>query len=303
MTVIGPLLLAAVLAAAFLAVEARTADPLVPLPFLADRTRAVADVTSLMFSTAFYAMAFLLMLHMQTVLGYGPLKAGFAYLPYGAGILTGMWLASRAVAGFGTRWTLVAGFLLGAAGLLMLSGTSPNDHYALGVLPGVLVASLGGGLSLPTLTVAAVSGTTEENAGLGSAILTSVQQVGGAVGLSVLIALAARRTDAVADSTGPPDAATEGFLPRAHGRRRLPRARRPRDRHAAQRPPGEHLGVARTGRGTRTTVAPAGYGRGDRRTRDRPGHPSAPRPRRGGRGRTPRTVRAASAGTPAPWRG
>ncbi|MFE2935840.1 MFS transporter [Streptomyces sp. NPDC059278] len=210
-TVIGPLLLAAVLAAAFLAVEARTADPLVPLPFLANRTRAVADVTSLMFSAAFYAMAFLLMLHMQTVLDYGPLKAGFAYLPYGAGILTGMWLAPRAVAGFGTRWTLVAGFLLGAAGLLMLSGMSPNDPYALGVLPGVLVASLGGGLSLPTLTVAAIGGTTEDNAGLGSAILTSVQQVGGAVGLSVLVALAAQRTDAVADSTGPQDAATDGF--------------------------------------------------------------------------------------------
>ncbi|MCX4849548.1 MFS transporter [Streptomyces sp. NBC_00893] len=210
-TVIGPLLLAAALAAAFLAVEARTAEPLVPLPFLADRTRAVAGATSLMFSAAFYAMAFLLMLHMQTVLGYGPLKAGFAYLPYGAGILTGMWLASRTVARFGTRWTLVAGFLLSAAGLLMLSGTSPNDHYALGVLPGLLVASLGGGLSLPTLTVAAVSGTTEENAGLGSAILTSVQQVGGAVGLSVLVALAAQRTDSVTGSTGPLDAATEGF--------------------------------------------------------------------------------------------
>lgn len=210
-TVIGPLLLAAVLAAAFLVVKARTADPPVPLPFLADRTRAVAGGAGLMFSAAFYAMAFLLMLHMQTVLGYGPLKAGSAYLPYGAGILTGIWLASRAVAGFGAGRTLVAGFLLGAAGLLMLSGTSPNDHYVLSVLPGVLVAGLGGGLSLPTLTVAAVSGTTEENAGLGSAILTSVQQVGGAVGMSVLVAPAARRTDAIAVSTGPLEATTQGF--------------------------------------------------------------------------------------------
>ncbi|MEV5976641.1 MFS transporter [Streptomyces sp. NPDC052114] len=210
-TVVVPLILAVVLAAAFLTVEARTADPLVPLPFMASRTRAVAQVTSLLFSAAFYAMAFLLMLHMQSVLGYGPLKAGFAYLPYGAGILTGMWLASRASARFGMRWTLVVGFLLSAAGLLLLSGASPEDSYVTGVLPGVLVASLGGGLSLPTLTVAAVTGTTEENAGLGSAILTSVQQVGGAVGLSVLVALAALRTDAVADSTDPLHAATEGF--------------------------------------------------------------------------------------------
>ncbi|MGW4234669.1 MFS transporter [Streptomyces sp. NPDC004980] len=209
--VAGPLLLAVVLALSFLAVESRAAEPLVPLPFLAFRTRAVANVTSLLFSAAFYAMAFLLMLHMQTVLGYGPLKAGLAYLPYGAGILTGMWLSSRAVTRFGPRLTLVASFLLCSAGLLLLAGVEPGGSYGSGVLPGVLVASLGGGLCLPALTVAAVTGTTEENAGVGSAILTSVQQVGGAVGLAVLVTLAARRSDALAGSTTGPHAATEGF--------------------------------------------------------------------------------------------
>ncbi|MFH9467167.1 MFS transporter [Streptomyces clavifer] len=209
--VAGPLLLAVVLALSFLAVESRVAEPLVPLPFLAFRTRAVANVTSLLFSAAFYAMAFLLMLHMQTVLGYGPLKAGLAYLPYGAGILAGMWLSSRAVIRFRLRWTLVASFLLCSAGMLLLAGVEPGDSYASGVLPGVLVASLGGGLGLPAMTVAAVTGTTEENAGVGSAILTSVQQVGGAVGLAVLVTLATRRSDALTDSTTPPHAATEGF--------------------------------------------------------------------------------------------
>ncbi|MFE5855445.1 MFS transporter [Streptomyces sp. NPDC056500] len=209
--VVAPLLLAVVLAFSFLAVESRAAEPLVPLPFLASRTRAVANATSLLFSAAFYAMAFLLMLHMQTVLGYGPLQAGLAYLPYGPGILTGMWISSRAVVRFGLRWTLVASFLLCSAGLLLLAGVTLGDSYASGVLPGVLVVSLGGGLGLPALTVAAVTGTTEENAGVGSAILTSVQQVGGAVGLAVLVTLAARRSDALADSTTPLYAATEGF--------------------------------------------------------------------------------------------
>lgn len=210
-TVAGPLLLAVVLTVSFLAVESRTAEPLVPLAFLSFRTRAVANGATLLFSAALYAMAFLLMIHLQTVLGYGPLKAGVAYLPYGAGILAGMWLSSRAVIRFGMRRTLVVSFLISSAGLLLLSDVAPNDSYASGVLPGMLVMSLGCGLSLPALTVAALTGTTEENAGLGSALLSSVQQIGGAVGVAVLVTLAARRSDAVADSTSPLHAATEGY--------------------------------------------------------------------------------------------
>ncbi|MFI1867292.1 MFS transporter [Streptomyces jumonjinensis] len=210
-TVLGPLALAAVLAVTFLAVESHVAEPLVPLSFLASRTRAVAHGATLLFSVAMFAMAFLLMIHLQTVLGYGPLKAGVAYLPYGAGILVGMWLSSHAVVRLGIRPTLVTSFVISAAGMLLLSGIAPGDGYASGVLPGMLVSSLGCGLSLPTLTVAALTGTTRENAGLGSALLGSVQQVGGAVGVAVLVTLATRHSDARADSTGPMRAVTEGF--------------------------------------------------------------------------------------------
>lgn len=206
-----PLVLAVILAISFLAVETRTAEPLVPLAFLSARIRAVANGTTLLFSAAFYAMAFLLMLHLQTVLNYGPLTAGVAYLPYGSGILAGMWLSSRAVLRLGVRTTLVTGFLISAAGLLLLSGVAAGDGYASGVLPGMLVTSLGCGLSLPALAVAALTGTTGEDAGLGSAVLSSVQQVGGAVGLAALVTLAARRSDHLADSVTPERAATEGF--------------------------------------------------------------------------------------------
>ncbi|GHG01881.1 MFS transporter [Streptomyces albogriseolus] len=206
-----PLVLAVVLAVSFLAVETRTAEPLVPLGFLASRIRAVANGTTLLFSAAFYAMAFLLMLHLQTVLHYGPLTAGVAYLPYGGGILAGMWLSSRAVVRLGIRLTLVTGFVTSSAGLLLLSGVAAGDGYASGVLPGMLVTSLGGGLSLPAMTMAALTGTTGENAGLGSAVLSSVQQVGGAVGLAALVTLAAHRSNDLADSATPQRAATEGF--------------------------------------------------------------------------------------------
>ncbi|MFJ4857351.1 MFS transporter [Streptomyces sp. NPDC088730] len=208
---VGPLVLAVVLAAAFVAVEARTAEPLVPLAFLADRFRAVANGATLLFSAAMYAMAFLLMVHLQTVLGYRPLTAGVAYLPYCAGILAGMWLSSRAVAGLGTRPALVLSFLISAAGILLLSGVTPDAGYASGVLPGMLLTSLGCGLTLPALTVAALTGATEENAGLGSAVLSSVQQVGGALGVAVLVAVAARRADALDAREGPLPAATEGY--------------------------------------------------------------------------------------------
>ncbi|MFJ9107113.1 MFS transporter [Streptomyces sp. NPDC102283] len=210
-TAAGSLVLAVLLAVAFVAVEARTAEPLVPLSFLSFRIRAVANGTTLLFSAAMYAMAFLLMVHLQTVLGYRPLTAGVAYLPYGAGILAGMWLSSRAVARLGVRPALVLSFLISAAGLLLLSGVAPSDGYVFGVLPGMLVTSIGCGLALPALTVAALTGTTEEDAGLGSAVLSSVQQVGGAVGVAVLVALASRRSDALTAREGPLRAATEGF--------------------------------------------------------------------------------------------
>ncbi|KOX33476.1 MFS transporter permease [Saccharothrix sp. NRRL B-16348] len=210
-TAVVSLVLAVALAVSFLVVEARAAEPLVPRSFLVSRTRAVSNGATLLFSAAFYAMAFLLMIHLQTVLGYGPLQAGVAYLPFGAGILAGMWLCSRAVIRFGVRRTLVTSFLISSVGLLLLSGVAPGDGYATGVLPGLLVTSLGCGLSLPALTVAAVTGTTEENAGLGSAVFSSVQQIGGAVGIAVLVTLSAHHKDARIDSTGPLAAATDGF--------------------------------------------------------------------------------------------
>ncbi|MBE1583834.1 EmrB/QacA subfamily drug resistance transporter [Nonomuraea angiospora] len=184
--VIGAVVLSAVLAVGFLVAESRAAAPLVPGSFLASRTRAVANGATLLFSMAMYAMSFLLMIQVQTALGYSPLLAGIAYLPYGAGILAGMWLSSRVSLRIGTRWALLLAFLVNIAGLLLLSGVAAGDSYAAHVLPGMLILSVGNGLSLPVMAVAAVDGTTEEDVGLGSALFTSVQQIGGAVGVAAL---------------------------------------------------------------------------------------------------------------------
>ncbi|MET8388386.1 MFS transporter [Streptosporangium canum] len=183
---LGAVVLSAALAVAFLVAESRAAAPLVPRSFLASRTRAVANGATLLFSMAMYAMSFLLMIQIQTALGYSPLLAGIAYLPYGAGILAGMWMSSRISLRIGTRWALLLAFLVNIAGLLLLSGVAAGDSYAAHVLPGMLILSVGNGLSLPVMAVAAVDGTTEEDAGLGSALFTSVQQIGGAVGVAAL---------------------------------------------------------------------------------------------------------------------
>ncbi|MFD1543360.1 MFS transporter [Nonomuraea guangzhouensis] len=184
--VLGAVVLFAALAVAFLVVESRAVAPLVPGSFLASRTRAVANGATLLFSMAMYAMSFLLMIQVQTVLGYSPLLAGIAYLPYGAGILAGMWLSARISLRIGTRWALLLAFLVDIAGLLLLSGVAAGDSYAAHVLPGMLILSVGNGLSLPVMAVTAVDGTTEEDAGLGSALFTSVQQIGGAIGVAAL---------------------------------------------------------------------------------------------------------------------
>lgn len=191
LTAAVPLLLAAVLGGAFLTVEARTADPLVPLAFPARRSRAVALVAALLFTAAFFALSFLVMLRLQNELGYGPLAAGLAYLPYAAGVLAGVRLSSWAVARYGVRPPLLVSFLVSAVGLLMLSGITAGTAYPTGVAPGLLVAALGSGLGFPALAIAAVADTTERDAGLASALLGSVQQVGGAVGIAALVGIAA----------------------------------------------------------------------------------------------------------------
>lgn len=207
-----PLVLTILLGAAFVMVEARTTDPLIPASFLANRTRLIANGATLLVSAALFTMAFLLMLHLQTELNYPPLTAGLAYLPYGAGILVGVWLSSRLVTNIGIRWTLVTSLLITAAGYLLLAGIQPGAEYVIGVLPGLLVTSLGCGLALPALATAALADTDEGNAGVGSAVFTSMQQLGGAIGLATLVALAAHRTNtAVAEGMDPARAATDGF--------------------------------------------------------------------------------------------
>jgi Na+/melibiose symporter-like transporter len=192
---VAPLALAIVLAVVFVRVEQRSTNPLVPLQFLIFPPRLVAIIANSLFAGAFYSLSFLLMLHLQRVLGYSALEAAAAYLPHGAALLIGVATSSLAADRYGLRPTLITSMVLGAVGMVTLSLMADGNGYVVGLLPGVVITGLAAGLGFPLLAVAALIGADQENVGLGSALLSASQQLGGAVGLAVFVNIATASSD------------------------------------------------------------------------------------------------------------
>jgi EmrB/QacA subfamily drug resistance transporter len=202
------------LLATFVIWELRAPAPLVPFKIFRDRNRTGANLTGLLIGASLFSMFFFVSLYMQQVLGYSPLKAGFSYLPLAVTIILSAGVASQLVTRFGFKPVLVAGMALVAAGLLMFAGVSVHGSYASDVLPASLVAAAGLGFSFVPVTIAAVAGVRDDDAGLASGLINTAQQVGGALGLAVLSTIAISRTGDFAP--GPhgaptPSALTEGF--------------------------------------------------------------------------------------------
>jgi len=184
---------AVVLLALFVAIEARSARPLVPLPFLRNRNRAGGFAVMLLLGAAMLSLIYFLTQYLQEVLHYSPIDAGVAYLPIPVLVgATGL-VVSRLVKRFGTRPFLTAGPLAVAAGLFWVSFVTSSSTYADIVGPLVLVG-LGMGLSFVPLTLNAVSSVDRHESGLASALLNTSQQVGGSLGLAALVTVAATTT-------------------------------------------------------------------------------------------------------------
>jgi predicted MFS family arabinose efflux permease len=143
-----------------------------------------------------FAMFFFNTLYIQQVLGYGPLEAGLAFLPFTAGIMISASLASQFAPRIGVRPVAVAGFLLAAAGLVLLTQLPVDGSYAANVLPAILLSSLGMGAVFMPLTLIATTGLADDDQGLASGLFNTSQQIGGALGLAVLSTLATSRTHA-----------------------------------------------------------------------------------------------------------
>lgn len=199
------LALAAVLLGWFLVHEHRVARaPLVPLGIFRLRAVAAANVVMLLVGAAVFSSWYFLSLYMQNVLGFTPLQAGLAFVPQTLAIVTGAQLSSRLVARVGARTLLLIGPTISAVGLLWLSRLQADGTY-LGTLlvPGVLV-TFGIGLSFTPIALSATSGVPREQAGLASGLVTTMRQVGGAVGLAALATVAVDHTSSLLASQGLP---------------------------------------------------------------------------------------------------
>ena len=152
--------------------------------------RRPADLTQLIAFCGFFSMFFYATLYMQEVLHYSPLKAGLAYLPITAGFAIAGGLASQLVTRVGTRPIVVAGCLVAATGIYWVSRVPLHGSYVTDLLPGFVVMSLGAGSVFVSVTAAANAGVPADKAGLAAGLLNSSQQVGSALGLAILSAVA-----------------------------------------------------------------------------------------------------------------
>jgi EmrB/QacA subfamily drug resistance transporter len=194
--VISFFVLAAVLLAAFIVIERRSASPLVRLSIFRIRSLATANISMFFAASGIFAMFFFNTLYIQRVLGYDPLKAGLAFLPFTGGIMISAGLASGFAPRVGVRLVAAIGLIVSILGMLLLVRLPVHGSYLTDVLPSILLTSLGMGAVFMSLTLIATTGLEDDDQGLASGLFNTSQQVGGSVGLAILSTLATSRTNA-----------------------------------------------------------------------------------------------------------
>jgi EmrB/QacA subfamily drug resistance transporter len=190
---LGTFAVAAILLGSFILVELRAKAPLVRLDIFRVRTLTAANVVMFLVASGLFAMFFFNSLYIQRVLGYGPLKAGLAFLPFTAGIMISAGLASQFAPRIGVRPVAIAGMLVTTLGLALLMRIPVDGGYAADVLPSILLTSLGMGAVFVPLTLVATTGLADADQGLASGLFNTSQQIGGALGLAVLATISASK--------------------------------------------------------------------------------------------------------------
>jgi EmrB/QacA subfamily drug resistance transporter len=193
--------------AGFAALEIRTAQPLLRVQRLTDRAIGGGFVLMLLASAVLFGSFLLSSLYLQNVLGAGPLESGLAFLPFAVAIALGVHAAGHLISRGGVRVPLAGGFVVTAAGMLLLSGVTTGGSYAADLLPGMLVAGLGLGVVLVSVSVALLTGAPEQEAGMLSGLNTTGHEIGGSLGIAVLVTIA---TGAIGGAHGPEAAAGLG---------------------------------------------------------------------------------------------
>ncbi|MEI2809368.1 MAG: MFS transporter [Nocardioides sp.] len=188
-----------VLLAVFVIVESRQANPLLPFRIFTNRTRAASFVAMFLMPAGMFSMFFYLSLYVQNVMGYSPLKTGFSFLPFSVGIVIAAMFASKMVSKVDPRFLAGTGTLMASLALVGFSripydtsfpASDVTASYATDILPFIVLMSLGMGMTFVPLTLSAVHHVETRDSGIGSGVLNTMQQVGGALGLATLSTIA-----------------------------------------------------------------------------------------------------------------
>jgi EmrB/QacA subfamily drug resistance transporter len=209
---LGTALAAVALLGAFVVRQQRAAEPLVRLGIFRSRAVSGGNAVQLLTVAGMMGFQFTAALYLQEALGYAPAQTGFAMLPIPLTIaLVSLLLSGRLIARAGARPVLLVGEVLLVAGLLLLVRPDTGT-YVLDVLPSMLVLGLGAGLVLPAVTTVMMSDATPADAGLASGLANTSQQIGAALGIAALAALAAAHAEALAlDGVTQVDAVAGGY--------------------------------------------------------------------------------------------
>jgi EmrB/QacA subfamily drug resistance transporter len=197
------LVVAVVLFAAFLAIESRIGDPLMPLRLFRIRSVAVSNVIGVLWAAAMFAWFFISALYMQLALGYTPMQIGLAFLP--ANLIMAVFsigLSAKLVMRFGLKLPIAGGMLLAAAGLGLFALAPSGGGFMVHVLPGMLLLGIGCGMALNPVMLAAMSDVDPSESGLASGVVNTSFMMGGALGLAALASLAEARGHHAAFAAG-----------------------------------------------------------------------------------------------------
>ena len=215
---VGSLVLGLILLAGFVIAERRSSHPLLPLRVILDRTRGGSYVAVGLSGIAIFGVFLFLTYYLQTVKGYSPLTSGLAFLPMIGCILLSSNVSSIvALPRLGPRVLIATGMLFGAGAMTYLTQLTVTSSYVGGVLPALLIMGLGFGMIFAPAINTATAGVSRQDSGVASALVNTMQQVGGSIGTSALstIALTATASYLVAHHTGPlapAAAATHGYV-------------------------------------------------------------------------------------------
>jgi EmrB/QacA subfamily drug resistance transporter len=209
---LGVFALSAAMLAGFVAWELRADEPLMRFGILRTTTVLGANVAGFILGTALFSMFLMLTLYMQQVLGYSAMKTGLAYLAVAGTSIVWANVAAALVGKVGVKPLIASGMGILAVGMLLFTQVSVGGSYAADLLPGFLIIALGMALTFVPISIAALAGVKQAEAGLASGLINTTQQIGGAVGIALLSTIAISRTeDELASGTPAPQALTDGF--------------------------------------------------------------------------------------------